>query len=146
MWALLPPATLLRLNHVPYSHIILLPSLIFQTCFSFQPLRTITLYMSSIPAIRRLHVFLLPPVTDSNICLCILLLYILLRGSGKNCLPNVKKNAYEVHFFSETIYIIVIRVFCPRSGLSLQTQESRLQFCPKAGRPRQTQKPRLYFY
>ena len=36
-------------------------------------------------------------------------------------------------------YIIIIRVFCPRVGLSLQTQEPRLQFCPKAGLPSQTQ-------
>ena len=31
------------------------------------------------------------------------------------------------------INIIIIRVFCPRAGLSLQTQGPRLQFCPKAG-------------
>ena len=30
------------------------------------------------------------------------------------------------------IIIIIIRVFCPRAGLSLQTQEPRLQFCSKA--------------
>ena len=37
-------------------------------------------------------------------------------------------------------------VFCPRVGLSLQTQAQRLQFCPKAGLRLQTQKPRLLFY
>ena len=37
-------------------------------------------------------------------------------------------------------------VFCPRAGLSLQTQAPRLQFCPKAGPRPQTQKPRLQFY
>ena len=31
--------------------------------------------------------------------------------------------------------IIIIRVFCPRAGLSLQTQAPGLQFCPKAGLP-----------
>ena len=36
-------------------------------------------------------------------------------------------------------------VFCPRAGLSLQTQAPRLQFCPKAGLPSQTQEPRLQF-
>ena len=29
------------------------------------------------------------------------------------------------------LYFIIIRVFCPRAGLSLQTQAPRLQFCPK---------------
>ena len=37
-------------------------------------------------------------------------------------------------------------MFCPRAGLSLQTQPPRLQFCPKAGLRPQTQKPRLQFY
>ena len=32
----------------------------------------------------------------------------------------------------------VIRVFCPRTGLSPQTQAPRLQFCPKAGLPLKT--------
>ena len=27
----------------------------------------------------------------------------------------------------------IIRVFCPRAGISLQIQEPRIQFCPKAG-------------
>ena len=44
------------------------------------------------------------------------------------------------------IIIIIIRKFCPRAGLLLQTQASRLQFCPKAGLPPQTQEPRLQFY
>ena len=33
---------------------------------------------------------------------------------------------------------IIIRAFCPRAGLSLQTQALRLKFCPKAGLPPQT--------
>ena len=37
-------------------------------------------------------------------------------------------------------------MFCPRAGLSLQTQAPRLQFCPKAGLRLQTQKARLQFY
>ena len=37
-------------------------------------------------------------------------------------------------------------MFCPRAGLSLQTQAPRLQFCPKASLRPQTQKPRLQFY
>ena len=44
------------------------------------------------------------------------------------------------------IIIIIISVFCPRAGLSLQTQASRLQFCPKAGLPYQTLEPGLPFY
>ena len=40
----------------------------------------------------------------------------------------------------------IIRVFCPRAGLSLQTQAPRLQFCPKAGLPSHTQEPTLQFY
>ena len=43
------------------------------------------------------------------------------------------------------INIIIIRMFCPKAGLSLQTQEPRLQFCPKAGLPPQTQEPGLQF-
>ena len=41
------------------------------------------------------------------------------------------------------LYIIIIRVFCPKADPSLQAQEPRLQFCPKAGLPLQTQEPRL---
>ena len=37
------------------------------------------------------------------------------------------------------IIIIIIRVFCPRTGPSLQTQARRLQFCWKAGLSPQTQ-------
>ena len=40
----------------------------------------------------------------------------------------------------------MIRVFCPRAGLSLQTQAPRLQFCPKAGLQPQSQTPRVQFY
>ena len=39
--------------------------------------------------------------------------------------------------------MFIIRVFCPRARLSLQTQEPRLQFCPKTGLPLQTSEPRL---
>ena len=42
--------------------------------------------------------------------------------------------------------IIIIIMFCPRAGLSLQTQAPRLNFCSKAGLPLQTQEPRLQFY
>ena len=42
--------------------------------------------------------------------------------------------------------IFVIRVFCPRTDLSLQTQAPRLKFCPKADLSQQTQEPRLQFY
>ena len=38
--------------------------------------------------------------------------------------------------------IKIIRVFCPMAGLSLKTQESRLQFCPKAVLPLQTGRSR----
>ena len=39
------------------------------------------------------------------------------------------------------VRLIIIRVFCPRAGPPLQTQEPTLQFCR-----RQTQEPRLQFY
>ena len=35
----------------------------------------------------------------------------------------------------KTFALIIIRVFCPRTGMSLQSQASKLQFCPKAGLP-----------
>ena len=37
--------------------------------------------------------------------------------------------------------IIIIRVFYPRAGLSIQAQAPRLEFCSKAGLPPQTQEP-----
>ena len=43
------------------------------------------------------------------------------------------------------INLNIIRVFCPRAGPSLQTQEPRPQFCSKASLPPQTQEPRLQF-
>ena len=43
------------------------------------------------------------------------------------------------------IIVIIIRVFCPRAGSSLQTQELIPQFCWKAGLPSQAQEPRLQF-
>ena len=43
------------------------------------------------------------------------------------------------------IIIIIIRVFCPRSGPSLQAQEPRLQFCQRQVFHRK-QEPRLQFY
>ena len=43
------------------------------------------------------------------------------------------------------MYTIIIRMFCPRAGLSLQTQVPRPQFCTKAGFPLQIQEPRLQF-
>ena len=47
---------------------------------------------------------------------------------------------------THTHIIIIIRVFCPRAGLSLGTRAPRLQFYPKVGLPPQTQEPRLQFY
>ena len=44
------------------------------------------------------------------------------------------------------IIIIIIRVFFPRKGPWLQTQEPRSKFCSKAGLPLQTREPRLKFY
>ena len=52
----------------------------------------------------------------------------------------------ENHNVFYIIIIIIIRVFCLRAGLSLQTQAPRLQFHPKAGLPPQTQERRLQFY
>ena len=48
-----------------------------------------------------------------------------------------------------SLYILlcfIIRVFCPRAGLSLRTEEPMLKFCPKEDLPLQTQEPRLQFY
>ena len=61
-----------------------------------------------------------------------------------------KKFVNDEHIFKikkiNEIIINIIRVFSPRAGLSLQTQEPRLQFCPKVDLPLQTQEPRLQFY
>ena len=43
------------------------------------------------------------------------------------------------------IIIIIIRVFCPRAGLSLDAQASRLQFCPTAGLSMEAQAPSFQF-
>ena len=40
---------------------------------------------------------------------------------------------------------IIIRVFCPRAGPSLQTQEPKPEFCSKAGLPPQTRNPGCNF-
>ena len=45
--------------------------------------------------------------------------------------------SHSNQIFCIIIIIIIIRVFCPRAGPSLQTQKLRLQFCPKAGLPLQ---------
>ena len=47
---------------------------------------------------------------------------------------------------SQKLFIVIIRVFCPRAGLSQQNQAPRLQFYPKAGLLPQTQEARLQFY
>ena len=47
------------------------------------------------------------------------------------------------HNHTEYIMSIIIIVFCPRAGLSLQTQAPRLQLCPKAGLPSQTQEKKV---
>ena len=41
---------------------------------------------------------------------------------------------------------VIIRVFCSRASLSLQTHAIRLHFCSKEGLPSQTQEPWLHFY
>ena len=51
-----------------------------------------------------------------------------------------------IDFSNLIIIIIIIREFCPRADLSLQTQAPRLQFFPKADLPQQSQEPRLQFY
>ena len=48
---------------------------------------------------------------------------------------NINFNVSNVKY--NIIINIIIRVFCPRVGLSLQTQARRLQFCLKAGLPPQ---------
>ena len=45
-----------------------------------------------------------------------------------------------------SVEIIMITVFCPRAGPSLQAQETKGAVLPKAGLPPQTQDPRLQFY
>ena len=56
------------------------------------------------------------------------------------CCTPVNKAMSEIsnccHYFLFNSCIIIIRVFCTRAGLSLQSQAQRLQFCPKAGFPR----------
>ena len=42
--------------------------------------------------------------------------------------------------------MIIIRVFCPRAGPSLQAQEPRLQFCHRQVFHCKVQEPRLLFY
>ena len=74
--------------------------------------------------------------------------------SEKNLFETVERQDlkyWQIHFvavvtFHPVICISSSSVFCPRAGLSLQTQAPRLQFCPKAGLPLQTQEPRLQFY
>ena len=63
-------------------------------------------------------------------------------------LPSTVINisAIKLNFWMHRAYFIIIRVFCPRAGPSLQTQAPRLQFCPKAGIPPKTQEPRLQIY
>ena len=50
-----------------------------------------------------------------------------LRGSGKPYLTNVKIVLMKCHYFSGELFIVTIRVFCPKAGLSLQTQAPRHQ-------------------
>ena len=59
--------------------------------------------------------------------------------------PNILNVVGVVSIRRVCVYIIV-RVFCPRVGPSLQTQEPRLYFCRKAGLPPQTLEARLQFY
>ena len=58
---------------------------------------------------------------------------------------NGKKNICPNHWLAVVFFyiFIIIRLFCPRTAPSLQTQEPRLQLCSKAGIPPQTQEPRL---
>ena len=60
-------------------------------------------------------------------------------------MPNkIKNNIITID--NNNIMIIIIRLFCPRAGPPLQTQEPRPQFCTKAGLPPQTKEPRLQLY
>ena len=43
------------------------------------------------------------------------------------------------------LMIIIIRMFCPIAGLSLEMKEPMFQFCPKVDLPLQTQDPRWSF-
>ena len=55
-------------------------------------------------------------------------LWVPLKRSGKPYLANVKVVIMEFTFSQELFIVIIIRVFCPRAGPSLQVQEPRLQF------------------
>ena len=71
-----------------------------------------------------------------------------LRKSRKPCLIYVKIVLMKCTFSQELLIVIIItiiRVFCPRAGLLLQTQEPRFHFCPKAGLPLQIQELMLQF-
>ena len=41
---------------------------------------------------------------------------------------NISNCAYVVQLSQKLFIVIIVRVFCPRAGPSLQEQESRLQF------------------
>ena len=53
---------------------------------------------------------------------------------------------YFITYTHSLLTIIIVTVFCPRAGPSLQTQELRPQFCSKADLTLQTLEPRLQFY
>ena len=54
--------------------------------------------------------------------------------------------AMEWNYHPQLYNNFIVRMFCLRAGLSLQTQAPRLQFCPKAGFLPQTKEPRMQFY
>ena len=61
----------------------------------------------------------------------------------------IEENSFSFFYNSRLfiiIIIVIIRVFSPRAGPSLQTQEQRPQFCLKAGLSPQNQESRLQFY
>ena len=67
-------------------------------------------------------------------------------GDSEKFSKTISKSEIDVLIFKKSSSSSSFRVFCPRAGLSLQTQEPRLQFCPKAGLSQRSQEPRLQFY
>ena len=67
------------------------------------------------------------------------------QNSNQRYCTVIKPPLYTAVTFMN-FWRVSLLVFCPRAGLSLKTQEPRLQFCPKTGLPQQIQEPKLQFY
>ena len=68
------------------------------------------------------------------------------RGFRKRLLINVRNSAYEVNFFSRTIYSHRHHQSVLPKGRSFTASAATAAVLPKAGLPPQTLEPRLQFY